>query len=186
MNAQKALAIFGSSSTEADSPEWIDAEDAGRRCADAGFAVVTGGYGGTMEAASRGANLAGGEAIGVTAPSLFPGRPGANSYVTREIEAQTLAERIGVLTSLASGAIVLPGSIGTAAELVVAWNLNHVGRRNGGKRFPTVAVGAAWHQFSELVIGSLGAENRDIHVVDRANEAVDWLLAQPEIRQTAS
>jgi uncharacterized protein (TIGR00725 family) len=177
----RGLAIFGSSATEPGSPEWLDAENAGRRCAEAGFAVVTGGYGGTMEAACRGANLASGEAIGVTAPSLFSTRSGANPYVTREIEAETLPERIGILTSLAGGAIVLPGSIGTAAELVVAWNLNHVGRRNGGKRFPTVAVGSAWLQFCELLTGALGAFEEDVHTVETAGAGIDWLLAQPEV-----
>jgi predicted Rossmann-fold nucleotide-binding protein len=154
------VAIFGSSATAPGSGLWAD-EMAGNRCAMAGFSVMTGGYGGTMEAASKGANLAGGEVIGVTAPCLFPTRPGANSYVTREIE--------------------LPGSIGTAAELVVAWNLNHVARRNGGRRFPTVAVGDAWRQFGELLVGTLEAGASDIHTVDRATDAVDWLLTQPEI-----
>lgn len=181
MSDTRAVAIFGSSATTPGSGQWIDAETAGTICARAGFAVVTGGYGGTMEAASKGANLAGGEVIGVTAPSLFPTRPGANSYVTREIETYSLTERIGVLTSLASGAMALPGSIGTAAELVVAWNLNHVARGNGGRRFPTVAVGDEWRQFRELLIGSLGAGASDIHTVDMATEAVDWLLTQPEI-----
>ncbi len=181
MKADRALAIFGSSATEPGSPEWIDAENAGRRCAEAGFAVVTGGYSGTMEAACRGANLAGGQAIGVTAPRLFSTRTGANPYVTSEIETETLAERIGVLTSLAAGAIVLPGSIGTAAELVVAWNLNHVGRRNAGERFPTVAVGGAWLQFCQLMTGTLGAFDEDVHTAATASAGVDWLLAQPEV-----
>lgn len=180
MTSETVVAIFGSSATEPGSAEWNDAEQAGRRCAEAGFAVITGGYGGTMEAASKGANLAGGEVIGVTVPTVFSSRVGANHYVTREIEAESLVERIGVLTGLASGAVVLPGSIGTAAELVVAWNLNHVGRRNGGGRLPTVAVGPAWLQFWELATGTLGAFGEDIHLVETAGEAVDWLLAQPE------
>lgn len=180
MTTASVVAIFGSSATEPGSSEWDDAEQAGRRCAEAGLAVITGGYGGTMEAASKGANLAGGEAIGVTVPTLFPTRSGANPYVTREIEAKSLAERIGVLTNLANGVIVLPGSIGTAAELLVAWNLNHVGRRNGGRRLPTVAVGPTWLQFWELATGTLGAFGEDVHLVDTSGKAVDWLLAQLE------
>lgn len=175
------MAVFGSSATEPDSAAWVAAESTGRRCVEAGFAVVTGGYGGTMEAVSKGANDAGGEAIGVTAPSLFPRRPGANPYVTREIVAGTLMERLDTLTGLASGVIVLPGSIGTLTELSIAWNLNHVNRLNGQMRLPTVAVGDGWLRFWELATGRLGAFGGDVHVVDSAEGAVEWLLAQPEM-----
>lgn len=134
-----------------------------------------------MEAASKGAVEAGGRTIGVTAPGLFVRRSGANSYVNREIEAQTLTQRIDILTDLADGAIVLPGSIGTIAELVIAWNLNHIARRNGGIRMPTVAVGADWRVFCDLLIDRLGAQGDDIELVESVDEAVSWLLAQPEI-----
>lgn len=182
MSEKRVIAVFGSSATQPQSTEWKEAESVGSRLAEAGCDVVTGGYSGVMEAVSRGAGLAGGRAIGVTVPELFTARPGANSYVTEEQVAGTLAERIGVLIALASGIIVLPGSIGTAAELVVAWNLNHVHRNNGGPRLPTVAVGSGWREMWNLLTGRMGAFTEDIHVVETAAEAVDWLLAQPEIR----
>lgn len=181
MTEPLAVAVFGSSATEPDSAAWVAAENTGKRCAETGFAVVTGGYGGTMEAVSKGANDAGGQAIGVTAPSLFPGRPGANPYVTREIVTGTLMERLDTLTDLASGVIVLPGSIGTLTELVIAWNLNHVNRLNEGKRLPTVAVGDGWRRLWDLATSSLGAFGGDVHVVDRADRATEWLFAQPEV-----
>lgn len=135
-----------------------------------------------MEAASKGAAQARGGVIGVTAPDLFTTRSGANRYVTRQIQAKTLTERIGILTDLADGAIVLPGSIGTIAELVIAWNLNHIARRNGGVRLPTVAVGKKWNELWNLFTGRLRANGDDIHVVDSVGEAVYWLSVQPEIR----
>lgn len=184
MTEPRAVAVFGSSATEPDSAAWAAAENTGKRCVEAGFVVVTGGYGGTMEAISKGANDAGGEAIGVTAPTLFPGRPGANPYVTREIVAGSLMERIDTLTGLASGIVVLPGSIGTLAEFVIAWNLNHVNRLNEGMRLPTVAVGDGWRRLWELATGSLGAFGGDVHVVYTPDEAVEWLLAQPEMAPT--
>ncbi len=180
--SDRIVAVFGSSATRPDSTEWSDAEAVGARLAGAGFTVVTGGYSGVMEAVSKGAAGAGGPVIGVTAPQLFAARPGANPFVTDEQPAGTLAERIGKLIDIASGAIVLPGSIGTAAELVVAWNLNHIRRNNGGARIPTVAVGAVWREMWELLSGPIGAFAGDIHVVATAGEAVDWLLGQPEIR----
>lgn len=175
------MAIFGSSATDPQSQEWADAEAAGTRCAQAGLAVITGGYSGTMEAASQGASLAGGHVIGVTAPELFSSRTAANEYVDEEIVSGSLGERIGLLTGLASGVLVLPGSIGTAAELVVSWNLNHVGRSNGGQRLPTVAVGSEWRELWNLATARLGAFADDVEVTETANEAVDWLLAQPEV-----
>jgi predicted Rossmann-fold nucleotide-binding protein len=135
-----------------------------------------------MEAVSKGAAAVGGRVIGVTAPQLFAGRSGANPYVSDERPAGTLADRIGKLIDVASGAIVLPGSIGTAAELVVAWNLNHVRRNNGGARIPTVAVGPDWREMCQLLSGRMGAFAGDVHVVATAGEAVDWMLDQPEIR----
>lgn len=175
------VAVFGSSAARRDSREWSDAEAVGARLAGAGFRVVTGGYGGVMEAVSKGAAHAGGSVIGVTAPGLFPARSGANSFVTDERRAETLTGRIGTLIELASGVIVLPGSIGTAAELVVAWNLNHVRRSNGGIRLPTVAVGPVWREMWELFSARLGAFAEDVHLASTAGEAVDWLLEQPEM-----
>jgi uncharacterized protein (TIGR00725 family) len=154
----------------------------GARLASAGLAVVTGGYGGTMEAASKGAVANGGMAIGVTAPKLFTGRSAANEYVTREIQAGSLSERLGILTSEADGVIALPGSIGTATELLVSWNLNHITRRNSGSRLPTVAVGGGWRDLARLMTTGLGAFGGDIATVATAEEAVDWLLDQPEMR----
>lgn len=177
------IAVFGSSATAPGSDDWNEAERVGARIAGSGLGVVTGGYGGTMEAASRGAALVGGPVIGVTAPPLFTGRFGANAHVSKEITATTLAERIGRLTEIASGVIVLPGSVGTAAELVVAWNMNHIARLGGRDRLPTVAVGDVWRQLATLLTESAAANPVDVTVVSSAEEAVDWMLVQPEIRE---
>jgi uncharacterized protein (TIGR00725 family) len=182
LTSQRVVAVFGSSQTVPGSARWIAAEEIGARCAHAGLAVITGGYGGTMEAVSRGASMAGGTVIGVTAPTLFTRRSGANRYVTHEIHTPNLVERIGTLIGKADGIIALPGSIGTAAELIVSWNLNHVARRNGGVRVPTVAVGDEWRDLSGLLVERTGAFPGDIHLVDTADAAMDWILTQPEMR----
>lgn len=178
----KVVAVVGSSQTQPGTPEWADAERVGMRCAEAGLTVATGGYGGTMEAASKGAADAGGHVIGVTAPDLFHGRGAANPYVAEVIEATTLTGRIGTITELASGVIALPGSIGTATELLVAWNINHIVRRNGGTRLPAVAVGEAWREVARALSVLIKAHVGDIYVTATADDAVDWLLSQPEIR----
>ena len=187
MNAP-VIAVFGSSATTPGSERWGEAESVGRRLAEAGFGVVTGGYAGTMEAASKGAAEAGGRVVGVVAPDLFKDRFGSNRFVSEEVSESTLAARIDKLTALASGTIVLPGSIGTAAELVVAWNMNHIARLAGVARLPTVAVGPELANVCQTLVTQLGANPVDVHCVDTGEEAVDWMLSQPEIhgiRQSA-
>ncbi len=178
----KAVAVFGSSATRPNTPDWDDAEVAGQRLASAGLTVVTGGYGGSMEAASRGAASRGGHVIGVTMPSRFMDRSGANPYVVEERPAETLNGRIGLLTGLANAVIALPGSIGTAAELLIAWNLNHISRSDGSRRLPTVAVGPTWAALWELLTVEAGARPEDVHLADDVHHAIDWVLEQPEIR----
>lgn len=178
----KAVAVFGSSATKPDSREWADAVTAGSKIAEAGLRVVTGGYGGVMEAASAGAASAGGHVIGVTVPSQFRQRSGANPYVTEELEAKNLTDRIGILTEVACAAIVLPGSIGTAAEMLVAWNINHIARNHGIRRFPTAAVGSTWASLRSLLVENTGASSEDIYLADDIEAALGWLLGQPEIR----
>lgn len=176
MSATKVVAVFGSSITQMDSDGWSSAERLGAELASAGLAVVTGGYGGTMEAVSRGAAEKGGRVIGVTAPSLFPDRSGANEYVGELIEAEDLLDRIGTMIQIADGVIVMPGSIGTAAELLIVWNHNFLARRNGDRPIPTVAVGDGWRALLAAMVEHIGAEPGDVHVVEHPDDALGWLV----------
>lgn len=178
-----AVAVFGSSQTLVGSEDWLAAEQVGGTLAGAGLAVITGGYSGTMEAASKGALQSGGHTIGVTAPGLFTGRPGANEFVAEEIEARTLSERIGIMMEMARGVIALPGSIGTATELLMAWNTNHIVRRNSGSRLPTVAVGREWQMVADTLVTEVAAFAGDIHTVDTAEQATSWILSELEIHR---
>ena len=181
MSELRAIAVFGSSQTVPGSSDWAQAEDVGRRLALAGLAVATGGYAGTMEAVSKGAAESGGHVIGVTAPSLFPGRTGANPYVEELIEATDLSDRIGGLIGRASGTIALPGSIGTAAELIVAWNTNHIARRNGLEQKPATAIGAEWAVIGESLVSEVGAGPHDLHFAPDVDDGLAWLASQFEI-----
>jgi len=165
LSGSSAVAVFGSSQTDPGTRMWAEAERVGTRLAEAGFAVITGGYGGTMEAVSKGAADASGHVIGVTAPQLFPGRHGSNPYVAELIEAEGLAGRIGVMMERAAGAIALPGSIGTATELLIAWNVNHIVR-----------------QVAETLVTEVGAFPGDVHLVGTPDKGVDWILGQLIIR----
>ncbi len=175
MSQEGTVAVFGSSQTEPGSPQWDDAFRAGSRLAGAGHPVITGGYGGTMEAVSMGAAKAGGHVIGVVAPTLFPGRTGANRYVAEVIEATSLSDRIGIMMQRSMATLTLPGSIGTAAELVISWNTNHILRRTGGRPRLSVAVGPGWRALAKALVES-GALEEDVYWVDTVDEGVDRIL----------
>lgn len=145
------VAVFGASQARPGEPDYEAGIRCGRLLAAAGFAVATGGYAGIMEAVCRGAADVGGPTIGITAPTVFPGRSGANAYVTHEIAAPNLVDRIGKLMDISVASIALPGSLGTLAEMVIAWNLAFVSRFSSTDFGPVVAVGDGW----KAIVGDL-------------------------------
>ena len=160
-----------------DTPGWDAARRCGRLLAERGFVVATGGYGGIMEATSEGARSVGGHVIGITAPAVFPGRSGANPFVAEEHSAPTIGTRIARLIESTSGSIVLPGSIGTATELMVAWNAAFVSQFSGAPTKPVVAVGEPWAELVPLLMERLGLDDRLVELVDTVEDAVEGVAA---------
>ena len=140
------IAVFGSSATARGSDEWSQAVWLGGAIAARGWAVATGGYGGTMEAVSAGAAARGGRIYGVTAPDVFPTRTGANRHVTDEMTESSITGRIARLVEMSDAAVALPGSIGTLAELMVAWNVAFLAPVSARPPYPVVTVGTAWRE----------------------------------------
>lgn len=171
------VSVFGASGAQPGDPDYAAGVTVGRELAESGYAVATGGYGGIMEAACRGAAEAGGKTIGVTAPLVFPGRAGANRWVHQEIAADDLIERIAIMMEISSGFIAMPGSIGTLAELVVAWNLAFVAPYAGGEFGPVVAVGDTWTEVVPSLVSRLDTENL-VTVVPSASAAVAAINAE--------
>ncbi len=169
----KIIAVFGASRVERDSELFKEGVLCGRLLAERGYAVATGGYGGLMEAVSIGCREAGGEVIGVTAPSVFPDRDGPNEWVTEERRADSLIERIHEMAELSAGAIALPGSLGTATELLAAWNLAFVARFSGLRPKPVIAVGRTWRQIVPDLAERLRTDGRLVTLVDDVRAAVD-------------
>lgn len=169
---RKVVAVFGSSASAPGSRDYEDGRRCGRLLAEAGFAVATGGYAGLMEAVCRGAAEAGGPTIGVTAPTVFPARSGANEWVEYEIPADDLALRIVTLIDLADGFIALPGSIGTLAELVVAWNLAFVAPFAGADFGPIATVGDTWQELVPLLTERLSSNSETIAISGTVEDAV--------------
>ncbi|NOY55451.1 MAG: LOG family protein [Actinobacteria bacterium] len=165
------IAVIGSSRTQPDHPDYQDAQRLGRLLADAGFTVASGGYGGLMEAVSKGARSVGGPVVGVTAPGVFPDRARVNEYVTDEQPAETLTERIHRLVYGSDAVVALPGSIGTLTELMSAWNLAYVAPFSGRMPKPVVAVGALWAEVVSWLAERLETDGTLVTLVDNVDEA---------------
>ncbi len=170
------VAVFGSSRTIPGSQEWSNAESLGQQLASAGHTVATGGYSGTMEAISKGARAGGGQVVGVTADCLFPHRGGPNRFVTVIRDHPTIASRIRDLVDTSDAAIVLPGSIGTATELLVAWNRVYIDSLRGLPKWPLIAVGQPWRGLIPLLIRELDTADGMVHVVDHTHRAAELTI----------
>lgn len=174
----RAIAVFGSSEPVEGDPVYEAARATGRLLAASGFVVATGGYGGVMEAASRGAAESGGMTIGVTC-SIFAERR-ANRWIREVRETRDLHERQRVLVELAHGYVVLPGKSGTLAELTLVWALHRAGSL---PRRPVVLLGAGWvHFLRHLVQGAMIepdqlAITRAVESPEEAVGVVDAFLA---------
>jgi uncharacterized protein (TIGR00725 family) len=167
------IAVFGSSTTPPGDPWWDRGVRCGRLLTAAGYDVATGGYGGLMEAVSKGARDAGARrVIGVTAPPCFPMRSGVNPYVTEEIPAASMTERIHTIVGLADGFVVLDGSIGTLTELLVAWNVAFVDRLSQPTTRPIVAVGEKWAEVVPYLTDRTATNGDCVVCVEDTEEAV--------------
>lgn len=165
------MAVYGSSRAVPGDGLYEQGVEMGRLLGEAGFGVVNGGYSGLMEAVSAGAVSVGAQAIGVTAPSLFPGRAGGNRFLTREIRAGSLLERIRIMSDTACASVVMPGSIGTLAELVVAWNDAYLADRRGVPARPIIAFRVAWEDIVSGLVRDLRTAPGLVSMVDTPYEA---------------
>jgi uncharacterized protein (TIGR00730 family) len=138
------ISVFGSSTPGPGSADYEVARDLGRRLAQAGFIVQSGGYVGVMEGVSRGANEAGGHVIGVACDQIEEFRPlKLNRWVTEEIRHHTLRERVLHLVDHCQGIVIMPGGIGTLSELALAWSFAQVGEIPAK---PIIPVGGLWQR----------------------------------------
>ena len=138
------VAVYGSAAPKPGTPFYQNALELGRLLAQAGHTVMTGGYGGTMEAVSRGAAEAGGATLGVTCAEIEQYRPGgANPWVQQEIRTQTLPQRLEVLTRQPDAMIALPGGIGTLCEISLALNLMVI---SPAPPKPFILIGTSWEK----------------------------------------
>jgi uncharacterized protein (TIGR00730 family) len=181
----KVVAVFGASSALAGSPAYDLGVSCGRVLAERGFAVATGGYAGVMEAVSAGARTAGGHVIGITAPTVFRGRHGANRHITEEVQAETITQRIHELIDRSDAAIALPGSLGTITELLVAWNVAFVAQFGDTNPYPVVAVGDTWQRLIAELASVLDTDAAFVTCVNDVPAAVNTVAELLERRPAA-
>ena len=137
----RSVAVFGSSESSPGQALYEEARRLGALLAGLGVTVVTGGYGGVMEAASRGAREAGGTAVGVVCDGWSDRGRSPNAFLSERVGTPDLHERTRGLVERADAYVVLPGKSGTLAELTLLWALHRAGAL--GER-PIVLLGSPW------------------------------------------
>ena len=179
-DATRIVTVFGSSRPHAGDADYEEARELGGALAGRGFMVCSGGYGGVMEAASRGAKEAGGRTLGVTA-EFFRSR--TNAWVDEEIRVKTWQERLFELVGRGNGYVACKGGTGTLVELAVVWEM--LNKRVMPAK-PFVVLGEFWRPILERVREvELGqprpwgeANNRLIHIARTPAEAAGHLAEQ--------
>ena len=131
-----AVSIFGSARTKPDHPMYVAAEEIGRRLVDRGFAVITGGGPGIMEAGNRGAHAADGTSVGLGIE--LPHEQGMNEYITLGVNFRYFFARKMMFIKYSQGFITMPGGFGTLDELFDALTLIQTGKVT---HFPVVLFG---------------------------------------------
>ncbi len=133
------IAVFGSARTPESDAMYAAAREVGRRLAEAGFAVITGGGPGIMEATNRGARDAGGLSIGCNIE--LPHEQGLNPYVDVSINFRYFFCRKMTFVKYAEGFILFPGGFGTLDELFESLTLIQTGKIH---RFPVVLFNSGY------------------------------------------
>lgn len=171
---QPAVTVYGSARMPESSPWYVLARDIGRRLAEAGFTVVTGGGPGLMEAANRGAIDAGGRSVGlaITLRNLEPPNP----YTTDHVTFKYFFVRKVMLVKYATAFVLMPGGLGTIDELFETLNLIQTGKVH---RFPIILVGSDywggmldWLRARALEGGFLGKQDLDLFLIEDDAECV--------------
>lgn len=178
---QPAITVFGSARVKKDNPLYHMAYEAGKKLAENGYSVITGGEPGMMEAANKGAFEASGMSLGMNI--ILPHEQRANAFLNDQVTFRYFFNRKTGLIHFSQGFLLLPGGAGTLDELFEALNLMMTKKV---PTFPLVALGKSYWSgliswmHSEIVgHGLMNPEELDtIHVVDTVDEAITLFKSQ--------
>jgi uncharacterized protein (TIGR00730 family) len=171
----RGISIFGSARTKADHPDYQAAQETAALLAKEGFAVITGGGPGIMEAANRGAFEAGGLSIGCNIELPFEQK--ANSYQTKSLTFKYFFVRKMMFVKYSLGFVIFPGGFGTFDELFEALTLIQTKKI---RDFPVVLFGTQywsgllkWIGEEVLTGGKIGEHDLKLfHITDSPEEVV--------------
>src|ERR1700754_3736088 len=174
----RGIAIFGSARTNHADPDYIAAQETAALLAAQGFAVITGGGPGIMEAANRGAFEAGGLSIGCNIELPFEQRP--NAYQTLSLTFKYFFVRKMMFVKYSLAFVIFPGGFGTFDELFEALTLIQTKKI---RNFPIVMFGSKywsgmldWLRESVLPGGKINEHDLDLfHVTDSPAEVLELL-----------
>jgi uncharacterized protein (TIGR00730 family) len=175
------VTVFGSARFGESHRYYQMARELGRKLAEHGFTVMTGGGPGIMEAANRGAREAGGTSIGCNIELPMKQKP--NAYLDRFVEFEYFFVRKVMLVKYSQAFVAMPGGFGTLDEVFETANLMQTGKL---EHFPIVGMGSEfWSNLGSFVEGSLLQEgtisesDRELFsVTDSVSEALEIIEAE--------
>ena len=175
----RGVAIFGSARTPRESPYYAAAQETAALLSRAGFAVITGGGPGIMEAANRGALEEGGVSIGCNIELPFEQK--ANPYQTKSLTFDYFFVRKTMFVKYSTAFVIFPGGYGTLDELFEALTLIQTRKI---KNFPVVLFGTEYwggmvKWLSDVILKSKNIADEDVrllHLTDSPSEAVDIVV----------
>jgi uncharacterized protein (TIGR00730 family) len=180
-----AVSVFGSARTPREHPEYAAGMAIGAALAKAGFAVITGGGPGVMEAANRGASEAGGVSVGLGIE--LPFEQGLNEWVDLGVNFRYFFARKTMFVKYAQAFVIMPGGFGTLDEMFEALTLVQT---NKVTRFPVILYGTTywqglvdWIRNAMLAEGKVGeADLGLLTVTDDVDEMVARIVGSAEAR----
>jgi uncharacterized protein (TIGR00730 family) len=175
-----AVSVFGSARTPKDHPEYAAGQQLGAALAQAGFAVITGGGPGVMEAVNRGASEAGGVSVGLGIE--LPFEQGLNDWVDIGINFRYFFARKTMFVKYAEAFVIMPGGFGTLDEMFEALTLVQTQKVT---RFPVILFGTKywsglieWLRTSVLSEGKVNPVDLDLlHLSDDVDDIVQMIAS---------
>ncbi|MGW6280641.1 LOG family protein [Kribbella sp. NPDC055071] len=184
-----AISVFGSARTKPDDPMYAAAVATGRKLVEAGYAVITGGGPGVMEAANKGASEAGGVSVGLGIE--LPFENGLNEWVDIGMNFRYFFTRKTMFVKYAQGFVVMPGGFGTLDELFEALTLAQTRKVTS---FPVVLFGtsywgglATWLRDTMLADGKISEADLEMFTItDDVDEAISYVIKSGEAADAAA